>query len=236
MSRFESLVLPLLITLAVHVAAAFLLFFSWQGPAPVAAKLPDAPVMQARLVSLTQTAPTPKPAAAPRPRPAPQAQQRPQPPKPTPAPKPAPTKPVERPAPKPAVAAKPAPPAPAAKASDLDALLAQELQQEGAPGEEATASYIGAIQRALEQNWSRPPSASRNMEATVVIRLLPNGELVGTAVVVSSGNPAFDRSVEQAVQRAAPFTNEIRDMPAALFEQYFRQGIRLVFRPEDLRI
>jgi colicin import membrane protein len=38
----------------------------------------------------------------------------------------------------------------------------------------------------------------------VEVRLIPSGEVIDAQIVRSSGNPAFDRSVEAAVFKASP--------------------------------
>ncbi|WP_157960399.1 cell envelope integrity protein TolA [Marinimicrobium alkaliphilum] len=106
----------------------------------------------------------------------------------------------------------------------LDAQRAQTLAQ----------SYVGQIAARIEQNWSRPPSARRDMEVELLIQLVPTGRVVNVTVTRSSGDAAFDRSAEQAVNRVERFT-EVQDMPTDLFERQFRQ-LRLVFKPEDLRL
>ncbi|WP_143247450.1 cell envelope integrity protein TolA [Agaribacterium haliotis] len=94
-------------------------------------------------------------------------------------------------------------------------------------------SYIAAISQRIEQNWSRPPSARNGMRCELLITLVPTGRVVNVAVVETSGNAAFDRSAEQAVQKAEEFP-EIKTMSAQVFEKYYRQ-LRLVFNPQDLR-
>ncbi len=96
-----------------------------------------------------------------------------------------------------------------------------------------SASYTDLIAARIERNWSRPPSARLGMQVTLLIHLVPTGEVVNVQIVQSSGNAAFDRSAEQAVRRVDRFT-EVRDMPIEVFERNFRQ-LTLVFRPEDLR-
>ena len=69
------------------------------------------------------------------------------------------------------------------------------------------------------------------MVVRLAVRLLPDGTVHRVDVKESSGDPAFDRSALQAVQRAGA-------LPApddtALFNRYFRSFI-LQFRPEDLQ-
>ena len=95
-------------------------------------------------------------------------------------------------------------------------------------------SYAAAIAETIADYWSRPPSARREMSVTLLIQLIPTGEVIGVSVVESSGDEAFDRSAINAVNKAERFP-EVADAPPRVFEQYLRQ-LRLVFRPEDLRL
>lgn len=92
--------------------------------------------------------------------------------------------------------------------------------------------YVGIIRRIISQNWKIPPSARNGMEATVLLQLVPTGEVVGSSIIEGSGDAAFDRSVLQAVERADRFP-ELQDLDNAVFERNFRT-FTLVFRPEDL--
>lgn len=107
-------------------------------------------------------------------------------------------------------------------------LMAQEQAQNDAQ------SYVALIAHQIEQNWSRPPSARKGMKCELSIQLVPTGEVVDVAVVSGSGNAAFDRSAVQAVKKVGRFS-ELNDMPASLFESYFRR-LTLVFNPQDLRL
>ncbi|WIO73382.1 cell envelope integrity protein TolA [Porticoccaceae bacterium LTM1] len=100
--------------------------------------------------------------------------------------------------------------------------------------EQIANSYQNVIQQKIQNNWSRPPSARRDMEATVEIQLVPTGRVVSVRIIKSSGNDAFDRSVEQAVRKADSFP-ELKKMESRVFESYFR-NLQLVFRPDDLRL
>ena len=62
--------------------------------------------------------------------------------------------------------------------------------------------------------------------------MLPTGELVNASIRSSSGNASFDRSVLQAVERAAPF-REMRELPAAAQRQF--REFNLDFNPKDMR-
>jgi len=89
------------------------------------------------------------------------------------------------------------------------------------------ARFEGLIRQKVERNWVRPAGWTKGMECVVRVRLIPTGEVVQAIVARSSGNPAFDRSVENAVYKASPLP-----LPEdkALFE-HFRE-LELRFRPE----
>lgn len=96
-----------------------------------------------------------------------------------------------------------------------------------------TKSYEEMLIERVQQNWSRPPSARNGLEVVLEVNMLPTGVVTGLRVVKSSGDPAFDRSAEQAVKRVERFT-EAMQIPPDIFEQYFRV-FRFTFSPEDLR-
>lgn len=111
---------------------------------------------------------------------------------------------------------------------------AQQLRErEEASSEfELVQSATGLIQQLVTDNWSRPPSARNGMRAVIQIKMLPTGELIDVRITQSSGDPAFDRSAENAVYRAAPFA-ELTALPIRVFNQNFRT-LSLIFQPEDL--
>ena len=97
---------------------------------------------------------------------------------------------------------------------------------------EMVQSGTALIQQLVQESWSRPPSARNGMRAILQMRLLPTGELVDVSVNQSSGDPAFDRSAENAVYGAAPF-RELQALPINVFNENFR-SLSLIFEPEDL--
>ena len=114
-------------------------------------------------------------------------------------------------------------------------ILAQEEAQINAQEDNRIAnSYRQLIQQQLSENWSRPPSARRDMETVIRIQLVPTGRVVGVTVLQSSGDVAFDRSVEQAAFKAGQFL-ELQQMAPDMFERRFRQ-VDVVFSPQDLRL
>ncbi|NIB42003.1 cell envelope integrity protein TolA [Pseudomaricurvus alkylphenolicus] len=120
-----------------------------------------------------------------------------------------------------------------------EAAMADELAREEemllAEQDAATAqSYVAKMAQLIEQNWSRPPSARRGMKCELQLQLVPTGQVVSVVVTKSSGNPAFDRSAEQAVKKIGRF-ELLKEMPPSVFETYFRQ-LTLIFNPQDLRL
>ncbi len=97
---------------------------------------------------------------------------------------------------------------------------------------EVMQSGVALIQQYVQEVWSRPPSARNGMRAVLRINLLPTGEVTDVAIAESSGDPAFDRSAENAVYRAQPFS-ELEQMPIHVFNENFRT-LTLIFQPEDL--
>ena len=97
---------------------------------------------------------------------------------------------------------------------------------------ELVQSATAIIQMAVQQGWNRPPSARNGMRAILQISMLPTGELLDARITESSGDAAFDRSAENAVYSAAPFT-ELQSLPINVFNTNFRT-LSLIFQPEDL--
>ena len=114
------------------------------------------------------------------------------------------------------------------------ALEQQEIQdaQQLASDQLEQAKYAALIRSLTSQYWNRPPSARNNMMAEIRISLSPMGDVLGITMVKSSGSDEFDRSVIQAIRRAAPFS-ELKNLERRIFDQYFRR-ITFRFRPEDL--
>ena len=114
----------------------------------------------------------------------------------------------------------------------------QQERADAAAAELATSEFemvqsgTAIIQQAVQSVWSRPPSARNGMRAILQIRMLPTGELIDALITQSSGDPAFDRSAENAVYSAAPF-RELQALPINVFNANFR-SLSLIFQPEDL--
>ena len=112
-------------------------------------------------------------------------------------------------------------------ALDREAAFLSELEDR-----EQLASMQMLIKGYVEQNWSRPPTARKGMEAILRIELLPTGEVKSVTVVNSSNDNAFDRSAEQAVYRAGPF-RELQDLKPHQRDAF--RAFNLVFKPKDIQ-
>jgi TonB family protein len=227
---------PLFITVCLHVLLVYVLTLNLSSKPQVSVKAKPIPrYIQARLVTADSLKPKPKPRAKPRPvrKPAARAA-KPALKKPTLSTKP---KPEAKPAPKPVVVPDTGPTAEERALEARDelslALEAEDVLLEQASDLEVTQSYVALITRVIQDNWSRPPSARNDMEAELIIQLIPTGEVVSVSVASSSGQTAFDRSAVMAVQKAERFP-ELQQLPARIFNKDFRT-LRLKFKPEDLR-
>lgn len=89
------------------------------------------------------------------------------------------------------------------------------------------AKYKGLIKNQITRNWTFPASYQKGMTCKVLVRLIPSGDVVSVLITQSSGNSAFDRSVEMAVNKASPLPVPKSSM--GLFD-HFRE-VELVFDP-----
>lgn len=104
------------------------------------------------------------------------------------------------------------------QASDLKRAKKEQLE---------VAKYKGMIRSEITRNWVFPASYQKGMKCKILVRLIPSGDVVRVVVVESSGNSAFDRSVEMAVQKASPLP--VPASSTGLFE-YFRE-VEFIFDP-----
>lgn len=104
-----------------------------------------------------------------------------------------------------------------------------ELAAQFAAEQEATelAAVVSRIRTKVERNWLRPPgTGSQGLRCTVRVRLGGTGSVLLVSVVKSSGNTAFDRSVEAAVRKADPLPMPTSQRLLAKFRE-----IEFVFEP-----
>lgn len=113
----------------------------------------------------------------------------------------------------------------------LQEQLAAEQQRRDSDREKlanaALAKFSALIKQKVQRNWLRPQTARQGMSCKVLVRLTAKGEVLLARVVESSGDTAYDRSVEAAVYKASPLP---LPQDVTLFD-YFRE-INFVFKPE----
>lgn len=110
---------------------------------------------------------------------------------------------------------------------ELQEQLEQERLQQRVNA--ALAQYIPIIRQKVSRNWNRPAGLRDDIEAHVNVRLSPTGEVLSAQVVKSSGNPVFDRSVENAVLKASPLPIP---QEKGVNEEF--RNLTLKFKPEEL--
>lgn len=106
---------------------------------------------------------------------------------------------------------------------------ARAKAEQAAHAQSELTRYEGLIRQKVERNWVRPVGWTKGIECTVRVRLAPTGEVIQATVTRPSGNPPFDRSVENAVYKASPLP-----MPEdpGLFDHFREFDLR--FRPEGM--
>ena len=216
---------PLLLALLLHVGVAAALAHGWER-APQAPRVVQPNRMEAKLLVMEPRQAQPRAQFPPRPSAAPAAP----PPRAQPVPAPEPDADAARRAEEERQRAAREARLRALAQETLHALDEEAAALEQSAAEQAAMSYMAAIQRAIVQAWSRPPSARNGMKARLEILLAPTGELLSVALLDSSGSVAFDRSAEQAVRKVRRF--EVPE-DRRLFEAEFRR-FTMLFRPEDL--
>ena len=85
--------------------------------------------------------------------------------------------------------------------------------------------YIAQIKDKIERNWLRPPGTAQGLQCVVRVSQIPGGEIVEAEIRESSGNIAFDRSVEEAVLRSSP-------LPVPKDPSLFDRSIVITFEPD----
>lgn len=116
---------------------------------------------------------------------------------------------------------------------DLKKALEAEERERAAQANEARAAaamseFEGLIRQQITRSWNQPSGVPKGLNCLVRVRLAAGGEILGVSIVKSSGNPLFDRSVENAVYKAAPLP--VPEDPE-LFK-YVRE-INIKFDPDD---
>ena len=110
--------------------------------------------------------------------------------------------------------------------AQLKAQLAAEERRRNAERSGALAQYIALIQQSVERNWIRPPEAASGIECELLVRQIPGGEIADVQVGACNAPPVVQRSIVNAVYKAAP-------LPEPADPTLFERNLRFVFQPED---
>lgn len=89
--------------------------------------------------------------------------------------------------------------------------------------------FRALIAQHVARNWIRPPGARPGLKAEFLVYATPGGEVTRVQLLRSSGDPAFDRSAENALYKATPLPFP-GDPEVARYLS--RQGFRFEFKPE----
>ena len=214
--RPVSFFLAVLFSFALHGLVIYFLVSEW-GQATKPSKVISPKYIQAKLVNLDDVVkPKPKKASKPKPKPKPKPKSK------------------SKPKPKPKPKSKLQEDREEVKRHAADVLEIEKQLALDQNNKKLTASYSAYIMERIEANWNRPPSARRGMEVSLIIQLVPTGQIISVTVVKSSDSEAFDRSAQQAVHKVGRF-EKLQQLDTQIFEKNFRQ-LHLVFRPDDLRL
>ncbi len=94
--------------------------------------------------------------------------------------------------------------------AELEQLNAQNAKDKESSNK-ALDQVIAIIQQSVESNWKVPPGSDTDSVTVIRFHFQPDGDLRKVQTIVSSGNIALDRSVEQAAWRMG-LVPEISDL------------------------
>jgi colicin import membrane protein len=105
-------------------------------------------------------------------------------------------------------------------------VLSQFKPAAAPPAVTVDAGYANRIRQKIKPNINVPPDIVGNPEAIYDVEQLPTGEVLSAKLRKSSGNRAYDDSVERAIMKASP-------LPRPERADQFQRRLELKFRPND---
>lgn len=93
-----------------------------------------------------------------------------------------------------------------------------EEERNSAQRQSTIAKYRALIEAEVRRHWLVPAGAKVGMISELVVRLIPSGDVVHVQITKSSGDPVFDRSVENAVRKASPLP--VPSSESGFFEEF----------------
>jgi colicin import membrane protein len=86
--------------------------------------------------------------------------------------------------------------------------------------------YKTLVEQHIGRHWIRPTGSPKAFTCKVLVKQIPNGEVVDVRVVESCGSMVLDRSVETAVRKASP-------LPLPENRDVFDRELVITFIPSD---
>jgi TonB family protein len=113
--------------------------------------------------------------------------------------------------------------------ADVAAQAKVEAQKAKAVAQQSEAEQAKlAIKQKVNRSWIRPVSITAGLKSTIRVRLLSDGTVMDAEVTSSSGDENFDRSAENAVNKASPLPVP---KDKELFAREFR-SFQFLFNPK----
>ena len=113
--------------------------------------------------------------------------------------------------------------------ADAAAQAKVEAQKAKAVAQQSEAEQAKlAIKQKVNRSWIRPVSTTSGLKCTIRVRLLSDGTVMDAEVISSSGDEDFDRSAENAVNKASPLPVP---KDKELFAREFR-SFQFLFNPK----
>ncbi|MBI5075097.1 MAG: TonB C-terminal domain-containing protein [Nitrospirae bacterium] len=82
----------------------------------------------------------------------------------------------------------------------------------GSGSSQGTATYMDKIVAEIKAGWFYPDWADKDLLMTINVRIQKDGTIQVLEIEQKSGNPLFDRSVQQAIIKASPVTPPPQEM------------------------
>ncbi|MFU8790041.1 MAG: cell envelope integrity protein TolA, partial [Methylobacter sp.] len=122
-----------------------------------------------------------------------------------------------------------------AKAEAEQAEAARMAAEQARMDEEENQAMIktatAAIRQKVARSWIRPVSARSGLKCTIQVRLMSDGTVVEAKVIATSGDEIFDRSAENAVNKASPLpVPKDKELAAKVFKSF-----KFLFDPDRSR-
>lgn len=113
--------------------------------------------------------------------------------------------------------------------SNLSELIDEEKIIELTREQQEISLYADNIIKTVEDAWMKPKNIPGGLVANIKLRIKPNGRIIKSELIKSSGNIRFDNSALQAVRRVEAF-HFFDSISSRLYEKEFK-NIAISFNP-----